>query len=839
MPDILLPLHAAETLWSALAGVLMPRRKDGTQTLRPRLFFVGSGTSLLVIVLLFACYALGTLPGEAFVEVTAAVVAGLIGFYLVFRTGLNRAAADPSLMLHQMVYATLVVMYAMYFTTADGVGVFPIIVLIIFLFGVLRLLRRSLLLFALFILAIDAATITLDVLFRPDAPGVNQRLLQWVTLAVTLPWFAMMGGYVSGLREELRKSNALLRTALEATKESASRLAEAQRIAGLGSWSFDPVTRVAHWSLETYAIFGIDPAHPVPMRHEFLRLVHPDDQGQYCEAIVTAIDEGRPFDIEYRIVLSDGEIRWVHAVGEPVVDDNGQTTLLSGTAVDITEYKAQESAIKQARDEAAAARTTLNDAIKVLPEAFALFDADDRLVLWNSRHAEIVADMSKLEAVAGMKYEDQVRASVACGEAIPPEFADDIDAYVAERVRVHRTPSHTREVKVGGGRWLKVSEGHTSYGGIVGVRQDITERKHLEQRQAMEHAVTRLLAESETVGKTMPNVIRAICETLGWDYGARWQLNARDNRLECVDTWSVPEREIAAFSAFRTGQVFAPGPSGLICRVMATGLPLWIPDVSREPGFKRAAAAATAAGLRGAFAFPIRVGSQLVGAMEFFIHNVKQPDAALLRVLDSIGLQIGQFIARAAAQEELKHRAHYDHLTGLPNRNLFNELLNRAVGKARRNGTRLAVLFIDLDGFKAVNDRNGHDAGDYLLATFSKRLKACLRESDTIARHSVSNTAARLGGDEFVVLVDDVVEPSDLKSLAERILNAAAKPFDFAGKLGHISASLGIAVYPRDGDDIESLVKAADGAMYDAKQGGRNAYRFFSSMTHQEVCPVS
>jgi diguanylate cyclase (GGDEF)-like protein len=89
------------------------------------------------------------------------------------------------------------------------------------------------------------------------------------------------------------------------------------------------------------------------------------------------------------------------------------------------------------------------------------------------------------------------------------------------------------------------------------------------------------------------------------------------------------------------------------------------------------------------------------------------------------------------------------------------------------------------------------------------------------------------------VLVDDVVEPSDLKSLAERILNAAAKPFDLAGKRGHISASLGIAVYPPDGDDIESLVKAADSAMYDAKQGGRNAYRFFSSMTHQEVCPVS
>jgi diguanylate cyclase (GGDEF)-like protein len=222
--------------------------------------------------------------------------------------------------------------------------------------------------------------------------------------------------------------------------------------------------------------------------------------------------------------------------------------------------------------------------------------------------------------------------------------------------------------------------------------------------------------------------------------------------------------------------------------------------------------------------------------MEFFIRNVRQPDTALLRVLDSIGLQIGQFIARAAAQEQLKQLAHYDFLTGLPNRSLFNELLAHAFAKARRNGTRLAILFVDLDGFKQVNDRYGHDAGDHLLATFTQRLKRCLRESDTFARHGLSDTAARLGGDEFVVLVDDVVKPSDLAALAKRILMAAAKPFDLAGPKGHVSASIGISIYPDDGEDIDGLIKAADSAMYEAKQGGRNAYRFFSSMAQRQVC---
>jgi diguanylate cyclase (GGDEF)-like protein/PAS domain S-box-containing protein len=839
MRNLSTPRRALEKLASALAGVFMPRRQDGTQTLRPGRFFVGSGTSLLVVVLLFACYALGELPGDALVEVTAAVVAGLIGFYLVFRTGLNRRAADPSLMVHQMVYATLVVMYAMYFTTADGVGVFPIIVLIIFLFGVLRLRTRSLLLFALFILTLDAATIALDAFFRPDAPGVHERLLQWVTLALTLPWFAMMGGYVSGLREDLRESNALQRAALEATKESESRLAEALRIAGLGSWSFHPATRVAHWSLETYRIFGIEPAQPVPMRDAFLRLVHPDDQGQYCESIVAAIDEGRSFDSEYRIVLPDSEIRWVHVVGEPEVDDNGQTTLVSGTVADITERKTHEFAIEEARDEAAAARTMLADAIKVLPEAFALFDADDRLILWNDLHAELLAEYFGIpEVVAGMKYEDQVRASVAKGEPIPLQFANDVDAFVADRVRVHRNPSHTREVKLAGERWMKISEGHTTAGGVVGVRSDITQRKQLEQRQVMQHTVTRLLADSETVGDTISEVIRTICETLGWDCGARWELDANDNVLRCIETWAVADSQIADFSKFSARQTYAASATGLILRVIATDSPQWISDVSLEPGFKRASAA-LAAGLHGAFAFPIRVRSRAVGAMEFFIRNVPQPDTELMGVLDSIGLQIGQFITRALAQEQLKQLAHYDFLTGLPNRNLFNDLLGRAFAKARRNRGRLALLYVDLDGFKAVNDRHGHDAGDHLLATFSRRLKDCLRDSDTFARAGASDTAARVGGDEFVVLIDDFSDVSGLAVLARRILEAAAIPFDLAGPKAHVTASIGIGIYPDDCQDVEGFIKAADTAMYEAKEHGRNGYRFFSAATEPTAALVS
>jgi diguanylate cyclase (GGDEF)-like protein len=141
----------------------------------------------------------------------------------------------------------------------------------------------------------------------------------------------------------------------------------------------------------------------------------------------------------------------------------------------------------------------------------------------------------------------------------------------------------------------------------------------------------------------------------------------------------------------------------------------------------------------------------------------------------------------------------------------------------------MAILFIDLDGFKQINDRFGHDAGDHLLVEFTNRLRESLRRSDALGRHTESDTAARLGGDEFVVLIDEFADPVELEAVAQRVLAAAEEPFSLAGPEGKISASIGISIYPTDGTDIESLTKGADSAMYRAKQAGKNTYRFFSA----------
>ncbi len=343
-------------LQAAMARFLLPRTSDGPQAIRMRSFLIAAGTALLVMGLLFACHIQGSLPRDAFLAIAAASALAIVAFFVVFRTGINQRAADPSLTVPQMAVATAIVLFAEYSSNAGAIGVYAVVLTMIFLFGVLRLRTRQMLFFAAFMLAAHAAVLMLRWRFKPEAQDVSEHVLQWVVLAVTLPWFALMGGYISALREQLRQSNLAQRNALQTIKASESRLAEAQRIGGLGSWTFDVAQRVAVWSPEAYRVFGMEPGAPIPRGDAFLQIVHPGDRQTYLDLIRPALDQGRGFDSQYRIVLPGGIVRWLHVVGEPVVGADGKTTLLRGTVMDITARKVQEDAVKSARDQAAAAQ---------------------------------------------------------------------------------------------------------------------------------------------------------------------------------------------------------------------------------------------------------------------------------------------------------------------------------------------------------------------------------------------------------------------------------------------------------------------------------------------------
>ena len=174
---------------------------------------------------------------------------------------------------------------------------------------------------------------------------------------------------------------------------------------------------------------------------------------------------------------------------------------------------------------------------------------------------------------------------------------------------------------------------------------------------------------------------------------------------------------------------------------------------------------------------------------------------------------------RKGLQERVWRQANYDALTGIPNRLLFVDRLQQALARADRESYHVALLFIDLDRFKEVNDTLGHEAGDELLCQVAQRLGGCLRKTDTVAR---------MGGDEFTVIMPRITEPPTMSIVARRLLDRLASPFRLAGGEAQVSGSIGIAFYPEDGKDLNDLMKAADTAMYRAKENGRNTFAFYT-----------
>jgi diguanylate cyclase (GGDEF)-like protein/PAS domain S-box-containing protein len=200
----------------------------------------------------------------------------------------------------------------------------------------------------------------------------------------------------------------------------------------------------------------------------------------------------------------------------------------------------------------------------------------------------------------------------------------------------------------------------------------------------------------------------------------------------------------------------------------------------------------------------------------FAISSVKDPEGRLTHYV-AVFSDISE---RKAAEDRIEFLAHHDPLTGLPNRILLRDRFELALAQAARNQARVALIFLDIDHFKAVNDSLGHPAGDNLLRQVATRLKACVRASDTVCRQ---------GGDEFLLLVVPVPDPRAASVVAEKVLQVLREPVEIEGHALAVGASIGISVFPDDGDSFDTLLQKADMAMYEAKAAGRNGYRFFSS----------
>lgn len=290
---------------------------------------------------------------------------------------------------------------------------------------------------------------------------------------------------------------------------------------------------------------------------------------------------------------------------------------------------------------------------------------------------------------------------------------------------------------------------------------DVTARKESEQRLAAEHAIARIVAEAQLVEAAAADVVRVVCEAFGWEDGALWLVNPGERSLDSP----------AALTAWRSRE------------------PIWSGD---------------------AYAVPVMLGPAVLGVLELRGGAMREPDQNLAGTIAVVATQLALLIERKRNEEALQHQALHDTLTGLPNRALFHDRLRHALEHAGRGGEGFAVLVMDLDSFKDVNDTLGHQYGDALLHELGRRLHGCVRASETVAR---------LGGDEFGFLLGGAGE-KEADALVQRVQRALADPFTVHEIPIEVEASIGIAFHPEHGDSVDQLVQRADVAMYGAKRTG-------------------
>ncbi len=199
--------------------------------------------------------------------------------------------------------------------------------------------------------------------------------------------------------------------------------------------------------------------------------------------------------------------------------------------------------------------------------------------------------------------------------------------------------------------------------------------------------------------------------------------------------------------------------------------------------------------------------------------RVERDEAGIVRCMTGVNWDVTE---QKHAEEQILHLANHDALTGLPSLRLAKDRISLALKRAHRNKTKTAIMFIDLDGFKAVNDNHGHDAGDALLQDVATRFKSCVREEDTVAR---------IGGDEFIIVLNGLSKRKEAETVANKLVQSASEPFFWKGNLLSVGASVGVSFYPDDGNNAESLIKSADTAMYAVKSKGKNGVAFAEKET--------
>ncbi|MGJ3700827.1 bifunctional diguanylate cyclase/phosphodiesterase [Variovorax sp. AFSI2.2] len=370
-------------------------------------------------------------------------------------------------------------------------------------------------------------------------------------------------------------------------------------------------------------------------------------------------------------------------------------------------------------------------------------------------------------------------------------------------------------------RWLHVIAQSAEEGGKTMVRGTVRDATRLRKdalRQELEYKIARLLAGDGGAETVITQALEAVCTDLRWDCGAVWGVGD-DGVVRCAATWHAEDISPAVRQFVSDSRSFEYRPDeGSLGRAWGAGGIVQI-DTLAAPGHFARDVLASRAGLTVGVIVPMIITGSTT-ALEFFGSNPYAVDAETLESLRVIALQIAQYKQRKLAERSLRFMASHDELTGLFNRAALQHELARAIKRSNRHQKQFAVIFVDLDRFKHINDTLGHGVGDEMIKICGERLTGLLREADVVAR---------FGGDEFVLLLENLSSANEAAMLAEKVLACCAEPFVITGRELHVTASVGVSVYPDNGGDAEALLKNADTAMYRAKERGRNTYRFYAA----------
>jgi diguanylate cyclase (GGDEF)-like protein/PAS domain S-box-containing protein len=546
----------------------------------------------------------------------------------------------------------------------------------------------------------------------------------------------------------------------EALRKGEARFRDFAETAADWFWEMDADLRFTWFSERIGQALGIDTR--VLIGKTRLDIMDPADVDAHWEAHFEDMCQRREFrDFEYHIMLPGDRVQYIRISGRPVFDGRGVFTGYRGVGRNV-------SAEVEARHRAITLQARLQDAVESISEGLLLFDVDDRLVLCNSAYRDAVAPIAQ-HLQPGLSFERLNQLLLEAGLInIQPE---QHQAWLAYRITLHRNRSKQVVLPIGG-RWIEVNEYLTQDGGTLILRADITERVRAEARLRQAATVFEHTREGVVITDPQRNIIA---------------VNAAFSEITGYSEAEVIGRNPGMLKSGRHDKQFY---QQMWASVNQTGY--WHGEIwnRRKSGE----------------IFP-----------EWQTISVVRDDSGAVTNYVAVFSDISSI---RESEATLEHLAHHDSLTGLPNRLLFTSRVEHALKRAQRDGQSVALLFVDLDHFKNINDSLGHPVGDLLLVQAAERLLAVVRDEDTVAR---------LGGDEFTLLLEGLRDARGVAHIAAKIVEVFNEPFNVDGHELHVGVSIGISLSPADGEDFPILLRNADAAMYHAKARGRNGYQFYTA----------